>query len=170
MTGESVLVALGGVIAAILGSYVIVRHSDYERQLVDERWRGGIETKVDAMWKVLFRAATFDGLVGGILQTKSPIHVNLDAFKTHPELVKKLKDFYETTGKNLKDLELFVELENRFSADFSQFERQHGLRAVASVAAACYLLRPEMSIFDHRNFEITKSAYADEPPEQGKEG
>lgn len=151
MTIEALITAGVGAALSIVGSFLAVQRANHLQELKQAEWRGSINTKVDAMWRIIFRKATIEGLDTGVLDIRSPITANLSAFSEHPDLVQKLRNFYQEKGHKLTDLDLLVQIETTFSDELSRFEMAHQLRAGGSIAAACYLLRPGMPLFNEEH-------------------
>lgn len=155
MTPDNWLTLLGIVISIVI-SWSISAQARQSVELKNAEWRGKMETKVNAMWGLLFRKASLEGLETGLLRSDSPIHINIEAFTNHPQFVKKLREFYAASGNKLSDLDLLVEIENRFSSELTALELEHHLKNGASLAAACFLVRPEMTLFNHQPIDEWK--------------
>lgn len=151
----TILIALIGALASIGASLILTRHANIEARLRDAERLAKLEERLDTVYRLLFRKGVFEGLSRGLLASESPIRVNVESFKKHAEFVERLHDFYEKEGKNLSDVNLLMAIEKHFSADLAKFEVEHGLVNGASLAAACYLVRPEMTLFDQQVFEDT---------------
>jgi hypothetical protein len=147
MTTEAVI-SLAGVITSVLASWLVARDHTHRDAVANAEWRGKISERVDAMYRIIFRTGISDGLHAGVLNQNSPITINVEAFREHPDLLGKLQQFYNAAGKSLSDLDLLVEIEKRFGDELDSFEKAHNLKPAASLAAVCYLLRPEMKLFD----------------------
>lgn len=164
MTAEA-WIALVGVVVSIVLSWSVAKDHTHKEALANAEWRGRIGAQVDAMWRLVFRTGTSEGLASGILSHNSPITANLEAFNQHPDLVAKLREFYENAGSKLSDIDLLIEIENRFTPELEAFEVAHDLKPAAALAVACYLLRPNMKFFDRRK-QDRPNAQAD--PMQGE--
>lgn len=143
-------IALAGVLGSWFISWTVAQSNAHREALANAEWRGKTGAQIDTLYRIIFRTGTKEGVDSGVLSQNSPITVNVEAFGQHPDLLMKLRKFYEAEGSKLSDLELMIEIEKRFPADLQAFESQHNLTPAATLAAACYLLRPEMKLFERR--------------------
>jgi hypothetical protein len=141
-------ISIVGIVVSVLLSWSVAKDHAHREALANERWRGIISAQMEMVYRVVFKTGTIEGLAAGILNHNSPITASLNAFEEHPELLAKLREFYATVGVHLSDLDLLVEIEKRFAPEMDAFEQAHSLKPAAALAAACYLLRPQMKLFE----------------------
>lgn len=141
-------ISLLSILVSALIAWSVSKDHTHREAVANAEWRGKISAQMDTLYRITFKTGAAEGIAAGILSHNSPITANVDAFEAHPELVAKLRTFYATVGCTLSDLDLLVEIEKRFSEDLDAFEHAHNLKPAASLAAACYLLRPQMKLFE----------------------
>jgi dihydroorotase len=141
-------ITIAGICVSVVLSYSVAKEHTHKEALANAEWRGKIGATVETMYRIIFKTGTQEGIAAGILNQNSPITANVEAFDQHPELLAKLRTFYSTVGCTLSDLDLLVEIEKRFGVEMEEFERAHNLKPAASLAAACYVVRPTMKLFE----------------------
>lgn len=143
-------IALAGLLGSWFISWTVAKDNAHKEALANAEWRGKTGAQIDTLYRIIFRTGTREGIDSGVLNQNSPITVNVEAFRQHPDLLAKLREFYEAEGSKLSDLELVIAIEKRFPEELQAFEAQHNLTPAATLAAAAYLLRPEMKFSERR--------------------
>ncbi len=148
MTWDAIGGALIGGAVTVVASWIVIVQTNHQRALDDAQWHGKMTMMVSALWIRVFSNAVVEGMSIGWLEKNSPIRTTPNAFSQHPKLVEDLQSFYEQEGKNLNDLELLVAVERRFAKELLELETAHEVKNGAALAAACYLVRPGMELYD----------------------
>jgi hypothetical protein len=147
MSGDAILAAVIGAIAAVAASWLLIRHSNFERELANERWKGSIERQVDMIWQFLTRKGVNEALITGLVERGSPLHVNVARLDKHQDFIQKVKDWYDKGGCNLDDIKLFVELEKQFHIEIQKMCEIEGLLTGGVIAAILFIIRPNAQMF-----------------------
>ena len=153
--GDLASPVISGVVSVGLAYLVAVR-TNHEKEIRREKEMATLRFMVWQLWRRIFRSGVVEGLEGDILEKNSPITTSLKAFELHRDFVERLREWYEKEGKTLSDLELLIQINANFEKELLAFELQHKLTAGASLAACCFLLRPEMGMFMDKELEDWK--------------
>jgi hypothetical protein len=146
-TNELFSIVVGPVISVIL-AWLVAKATKHDREVERERQIAKIEFMVQQLWIRVFKSGVVEGLDKGILEMNSPLSSSLEAWEGYDSLVKRLREWYEHEGKQLKDLDLLVAVDRKFESDLVKISLDHKLIGGAALASVCFLLRPEMGLFD----------------------
>jgi len=147
MSGDAILGAVVGAVAAVAASWLLIRQSNFERELADERWKGKIEQQVNMIWQFLMRKGVNEALITGLVERGSPLHVNVAKLERHNDFIQDVKKWYNTTGSKLDDIQLFIAIENQFHLELQHMCETEGLMAGGAVAAVLFIIRPDAQMF-----------------------